>query len=193
MKWRPPSERERGVSVPVAGTFEQLITPHLDAAYNLARWLMQDATTAEDVVHDAVLRALTYFGSYKGSDPRAWFLRIVRNVAYGVLAARRRFGTISLDDAGQTPDGEPIAMEIADPADDPEVTLCRSEGFVRLDHALAALPAELRECLVLHELEEFSYKEVAHMTGVPIGTVMSRLWRARQVLMRSQDEEGTVR
>jgi len=71
MKWRPLSERERGVSVPVAGTFQQLITPHRDAAYNLARWLMQDATTAEDVVQDAVLRALTYFGSYKGSDPRA--------------------------------------------------------------------------------------------------------------------------
>jgi RNA polymerase sigma factor (sigma-70 family) len=192
MKWRPLSERERGVSVPVAGTFEQLIMPHLDAAYNLARWLMQDATTAEDVVQDAVLRALSYFGSYKGSDPRAWFLRIVRNVAYGGLAARRRCGTISLNDAGQTSDGEPIAMEIPDTADDPEVTLSRSEGFVRLDHTLAALPAELRECLVLHELEEFSYKEVAHMTGVPIGTVMSRLWRARQFLMRSQDEEGTV-
>jgi RNA polymerase sigma-70 factor (ECF subfamily) len=83
-------------------------------------------------------------------------------------------------------------MEIADPGDDPEVTLARSEGFVRLDQALAALPEELRECLVLHELEEFSYKEVAHITDVPIGTVMSRLWRARQILMRSQDKEGTI-
>jgi RNA polymerase sigma-70 factor (ECF subfamily) len=192
MKWRPLTERERGVPVPVAGTFEQLIMPHLDAAYNLARWLMQDVTAAEDVVQDAVLRALTYFGSYKGGNARAWFLRVVRNVAYGALAAQRRGGMTSLDDAGLTAEGNSFAMEIADPADDPEVTLARSESFVRLDQALAALPEELRECLVLHELEEFSYKEVAHITDVPIGTVMSRLWRARQVLMRSQDKKGTI-
>jgi RNA polymerase sigma-70 factor (ECF subfamily) len=193
MKWRPLTERAHGVPQPAAGSFEQVVLPHLDSAYNVARWLMQDATMAEDVVQDAVLRALTYFPSYKGGDPRAWFLRIVRNVVYCLLAAQRRGGMTSLDDAGRTTDGEPIAMDIADPADDPEVTLSRAEGFARLDQALAALPAELRECLVLHELEEFSYKDVAHITGVPIGTVMSRLWRARQVLMRSQDKEGTVR
>jgi RNA polymerase sigma-70 factor (ECF subfamily) len=193
MKWRPLTERERGVPIPVAGNFEQLIMPHLDGAYNLARWLTNDGATAEDVVQDAVLRALTYFGSYKGGNPRAWFLRIVRNVAYSVHAAARRGGTTSLDDTGLTAEGNPFAMEIADPADDPEVTLCRAEGFLRLDQALAALPAELRECLVLHELEEFSYEEVAHITDVPIGTVMSRLWRARQILMRSQDIEGTTR
>jgi RNA polymerase sigma-70 factor (ECF subfamily) len=193
MKWRPLTERERGVPLPAAGNFEQVVLPHLDSAYNVARWLMRDATLAEDAVQDAVLRALTYFNSYKGGNPRAWFLRIVRNVVYGVLAAQRRGGMTSLDDAGRTTDGEPRAMDIADPADDPEVTLSRAEGFARLDQALAALPAELRECLVLHELEEFSYKDVAHITGVPIGTVMSRLWRARQVLMRSQDKEGTVR
>jgi RNA polymerase sigma-70 factor (ECF subfamily) len=192
MKWRPLTERERGVPLP-AGNFEQVVLPNLDSAYNVARWLMQDATSAEDVVQDAVLRALTYFTSYKGGDPRAWFLRIVRNVAYGALAARRQGGTTSLDDTGQTANGEPIALEIPDPADDPEVTLARSEGLARLDQALAALPAALRECLVLHELEEFSYKEIAHITGVPVGTVMSRLWRARQVLTRSRDKEGSVR
>jgi RNA polymerase sigma-70 factor (ECF subfamily) len=191
MKWRPLTERERGAPPP-AENFEQVVLPHLNSAYNVARWLMQDATMAEDVVQDAALRALTYFPSYKGGDPRAWFLRIVRNVGYGVLAAQRRGGMTSLDDAGRTADGEPVAMQIADPADDPEMTLSRSEGFARLDQALAALPAELRECLVLHELEEFSYKDVAHITGVPIGTVMSRLWRARQVLMRARDKEGTV-
>jgi RNA polymerase sigma-70 factor (ECF subfamily) len=93
---------------------------------------------------------------------------------------------VSLDDPGQGTDGEGLAMQIADGADDPEQTLVRQESFARLDQAMAALPAELRECLVLHELEELSYKEVAHVTGVPIGTVMSRLWRARQALMRSQ-------
>jgi RNA polymerase sigma factor (sigma-70 family) len=189
MKWRPLTERERGVALST-GNFEQVVLPNLDSAYNLARWLMQDATSAEDVVQDAALRALAYFTSYKGGDPRAWFLRIVRNVAYGALAARRQGGTTSLDDTGQTADGDAVALEIPDPADDPEVTLARSEGLARLDQALAALPAELRECLVLHELEEFSYKEVAHITGVPIGTVMSRLWRARQVLTRSWTKKG---
>jgi RNA polymerase sigma-70 factor (ECF subfamily) len=178
--------------LPPAGSFEQVVMPHLNAAYNLAHWLMRDAPLAEDVVQDAVVRALSYFASYKGGDARAWLLRIVRNSAYAVLAARRRGGATSLDDAGLTPDGETIALEIADPADDPEVTLVRSEGFARLDQALAALPAELRECLVLHELEELSYKEVAHITGVPIGTVMSRLWRARQALIRSQGKGGTA-
>ena len=192
MKWRSLPEREPEVPMPATGDFEQVVLPHLNAAYNLARWLMGDSTLAEDVVQDAVLRALSYFGSYKGGDARAWLLRIVRNAAYAVLATRRRGSMTSLDDAGLNADGEPFAMEIADPADDPEMTLSRSEGFARLDQVLAALPAELRECLVLHELEELSYKEVAHITGVPIGTVMSRLWRARQALISSQSKGGTA-
>jgi RNA polymerase sigma factor (sigma-70 family) len=176
------------VTGPIVGTFEEIVLPHLRAAYNLARWLVRDTTLAEDVVQDAAVRALGYFGSYKGGDARAWLLRIVRNVAYNVLAARGRGGTISLDDPGLMADGDSMAMQIADPADDPEAALVRCEGFARLDQALAALPVELRECLVLHELEELSYKEVAHITGVPIGTVMSRLWRARQALMRTQSK-----
>jgi RNA polymerase sigma-70 factor (ECF subfamily) len=192
MKWHPLAERRNVELLSPAGSFEQVVMPHLNAAYNLAHWLMRDQSQAEDVVQDAVLRALNYFASYKGGDARAWLLRIVRNPAYAVLAARRRGPTTSLDDAGLTADGDPIAMEIADPADNPEVTFSRSEGFARLDQALAALPAELRECLVLHELEELSYKEVAHVTGVPIGTVMSRLWRARQALMRNQGTKGTA-
>jgi RNA polymerase sigma-70 factor, ECF subfamily len=177
---------------PGTGDFEQVILPHLNAAYNLARWLVGDTTLAEDVVQDAALRALSYFGSYRGNNGRAWLLRIVRNAAYGALAARRRSGGASLDDAGLTADGDSTAMQIADSADDPEAALVRREGFARLDQALAALPAELRECLVLRELEELSYKEVAHITGVPIGTVMSRLWRARQALMGSQAKGGTA-
>jgi RNA polymerase sigma factor (sigma-70 family) len=192
MKWRRLPERESATPLPATWSFDQIILPHLNAAYNLAHWLMRDATQAEDIVQDAVLRALSYFESYKGGDARAWLLRIVRNAAYASLATRRRGGMISLDDSGLTADGEPIAMEIADPADDPEMTLSRTEGFARLDQVLAALPAELRECLVLHELEEFSYKEVAHITGVPIGTVMSRLWRARQALISSQSKGGAT-
>jgi RNA polymerase sigma-70 factor, ECF subfamily len=185
MKWRPLKELESDMAQPAAENFEQVVMPHFNAAYNLARWLVADATLAEDVVQDAMLRAFSYFGSYKGGDGKSWLLRIVRNVAYSTLATRRRRMT-SLDDAGLTDDGEPLALQIADTSDDPEETLVRLESFARLDLAMAALPAELRECLVLHELEELSYKEVANVTGVPIGTVMSRLWRARQALMRSQ-------
>jgi RNA polymerase sigma factor (sigma-70 family) len=191
MRWLL-AERESGMTLPAPGDFEQIVLPHLNAAYNLARWLIGDATLAEDVVQDAILRALSYFGSYKGGDARAWLLRIVRNAAYSVLAARRRGGTTSLDNTGLTAEGEPVAMQVADTADDPEAAFARCEGFAQLDQALAALPAELRECLVLHELEEFSYKEVAHITGVPIGTVMSRLWRARRALMGSEAKGGTA-
>ncbi|MEA2789014.1 MAG: hypothetical protein QOG73_1420 [Acetobacteraceae bacterium] len=184
MKWYPLTERESEMAPLVRGDFERVVMPHFNSAYNLARWLAGDVALAEDIAQDAMLRALTYFGSYKGGDARAWLLRIVRNVAYGALAARRRGGTRSLDDPGLIHEGESLAMQIADPGDDPEATLVRSQTFTRLDQALAALPPELRECLVLHELEELSYKQVAHVTGVPIGTVMSRLWRARQALMR---------
>lgn len=172
--------------MPGVADFEQVMLPHLDAAYNLARWLVGDATLAQDVVQDAVMRALSYFGSFRGGDARAWLLRIVRNAAYTALAARKRGGTASLDAVRR--DGEVPALQVHDPADDPEAALVRSEGVAQLDRALAALPLELRECLVLRELQELSYKDISHVTGVPIGTVMSRLWRARQVLMHSPVE-----
>ncbi len=177
--------------LPTAAAFEKVVLPHLDAAYNLARWLVRDATLAEDVVQDAALRALGYFGSYHGGDARAWLLRIVRNTAYGTLAARTRTGTTSLDAAGPGGDGEASALQVADPADDPEAALSRREGLAQLDQAMAALPVELRECLVLRELEEMSYRQVSEITGVPMGTVMSRLWRARRALLHGKAEEGT--
>jgi len=160
-----PGDRQR---------FEQMILPHLDAAYNLARWLVRDAAIAQDVTQDAMLRALTYFSGFRGGDARAWLLQIVRNAAYGRLAARPE-----LPLEADTP-------ELIDPADDPEASYARGQDAGRLDRALAALPAELRECLVLRELEELSYKEIARIVDVPIGTVMSRLWRARQALLQAQ-------
>jgi RNA polymerase sigma-70 factor (ECF subfamily) len=170
-----------------AGSFEQVMLPHLDAAYNLARWLMRDPTQAEDVVQDAVVRALNYFASYKGGDARAWLLRIVRNAAYGAMANSRQGATTSLD-AGE--DGLAPALQLADTADDPEAALHRRQGVAQLNEAIEALPPELRECLVLHELEELSYKDVAQITGVPIGTVMSRLWRARRALIKHHAQGG---
>ncbi len=186
MKWRTLAELSNHVAPPAPDDFEHTVMPHIPAAYNVARWLVSDATLAEDVVQDSVVRALRYFASFKGGDSRAWLLRIVRNVAYTALAARRRAPTTSLDDPGPSQDDDAPAPQIPDPADDPEQSLLRGESFARLDQALAALPPELRECLVLHELEDLSYKDIAQITGVPIGTVMSRLWRARQALMRSQ-------
>lgn len=178
--------RENVIVAPDGGRFEQVVLPHLDSAYNLARWLVRDASLAEDVVQDAVLRALGYFASYRGGNARAWLLQIVRNTAYTTLMARRG-RTMFLDD-GPGPAGDAPALQVPDPADDPEATLARREDLQRLDRALEALPIELRECLVLRDIEDLSYKEIGHVAGVPIGTVMSRLWRARQALIRGQTE-----
>jgi RNA polymerase sigma-70 factor (ECF subfamily) len=161
-------------------SFEQVVLPHLDAAYNLARWLVRDASLAEDIVQDAVLRALQYFASFRGdSGGRAWLLQIVRNAAYAAVKARRPGADVPLDD-------DDTALELPDPGPGPEALLAQRQDLEQLDQALAALPIELRESLILCELEQLSYKDIARVTGVPIGTVMSRLWRARQALMRLQ-------
>ncbi len=155
-----------------AAAFGRIALPHLDAATNLARWLVRDPALAEDVVQEAMLRGLTYVGSFRGDNARAWVLRIVRTTAYTRLAEARAARDTPLDAACDPPDE----------ADDPEAALTARERHATLDAALAALPADLRETLVLRELEELSYREIATVTGVPIGTVMSRLWRARQAL-----------
>jgi RNA polymerase sigma-70 factor, ECF subfamily len=162
--------------------FAAAMLPHLDAGYNLARWLVRDASLAEDVMQEAMLRALTYFGGFRGENPRAWLLQIVRTTAWTTLAERRG-APIPVDDEAMA--------EIPDTADNPEQAFAAGERSARLDEALATLPLELRECLVLRELEELSYKEIARVTGVPIGTVMSRLWRARQALMGVAAEQPT--
>ncbi len=168
-----------------SASFDAVVLPHLDAAYNLARWLLRDRVEAEEVVQDAFLRALRYFSSYRGGEGRAWLLSIVRNVAYARLTAGRE--TVPLDDEDSD---APLAEILRDPGDDPEAALARRQERALLDTLLEALPVELRECVVLCELEEMSYKEIAQVTGVPVGTVMSRLWRARKALTRMAMESG---
>jgi len=153
-----------------APAFARLVLPHLDAAQALARWLVRDAALAEDVVQDALVRGLTYFASFRGENPRAWLLRIVRTVAYDRVAARAGGTFVPLDD------------DVPDSGATPEAAFAEAQRAATLESALAALPPELREVIVLRELEEMSYRDIAQIVGVPVGTVMSRLWRARQVL-----------
>jgi RNA polymerase sigma factor (sigma-70 family) len=172
----------------MSAEFEAVVLPHLNAAYNLARYLTRNPTYAEDVVQEAVLRAATYFGSFRGANPRAWLLQIVRNTAYASRALVRGAVTVALpgDEAGA-----PTAPELIDHGDDPEMALRKREDHARLRRLLAALPVDLRETLVLREIEELPYKEIAEITQTPIGTVMSRLWRARRMLAAAvQAEEG---
>jgi RNA polymerase sigma-70 factor (ECF subfamily) len=174
----PPPEQTSDRAQPA--TPEAIVLPHLDAAHNLARWLLGDPALAQDVVQDAVVRAIIYIRSYRGGDAKAWFLQIVRNTAYTAVAARRKAAEVPFDDPR---DDEGPALDLPDPAPDPEAVLDWRQQHMRLDEALAALPMALRECLVLRELEELSYKDIVRITGVPLGTVMSRLWRARQMLL----------
>ena len=153
--------------------FARIALPHLDAAYTLAHWLLRDRAAAEDAVQDAMVRAMSYFASYNGGNARAWLLRIVRNVAYDRLN----------HPAGRAEQPLDLAAEMADPSPDPEAAYARRQGEARLRAVLATLSPELRECLVLRELEDMSYRDIARITEVPVGTVMSRLFRARQALL----------
>jgi RNA polymerase sigma-70 factor (ECF subfamily) len=177
---------------PLSGvtSFELIATSHLDAAYSLARWLTRDAVLAEDVVQDAMVRALTYFAGFRGDNPRAWLLQIVRNVALGRLGARAE--PVSID-AAETSSGESLADTLVDGSDGPETTLEREQDRRQVSELLGRLPVELRECLVLREIEDCSYKEIARIIDAPIGTVMSRLWRARQMLSDLVDKREKSR
>ena len=158
--------------------FDELVLPHLDAGYNLARWLARDVHDAEDVLQDACVRALKYSGSLVGADGRAWFLTVVRHAFYD-WCGRNRPAEIVADDGAQL--DAAVDTRAIDPL---QAALSSAESRVLAD-AVAALPLPFREVLVLRELEELSYKEIARVTGIPIGTVMSRLARARALLQRS--------
>jgi RNA polymerase sigma-70 factor (ECF subfamily) len=153
--------------------FEQVVLPHLDAAYNLARWLTRNGQDAQDVVQEACLRAFRFFDGFHGGDGRSWLLTIVRNTFYSWLQQNRRHEiTTGLEEADE--------IENHDPS--PEAVLLQSVDHERLRQALEELPVEYREVVILREMEGFSYKEIADLASLPLGTVMSRLARARKRL-----------
>jgi len=166
---------------PDSQRFQAEVLVHLDAAHNLARWLLRDPADAEDVLQEALLRAFSYFPSFRGTNARAWLLQIVRNAAYAALKKRKGIHTVRLGEDAEGGEN----MELADPGDDPEIQLIRSEAQHQIDALLQQLPLDLRECVILRELEELSYKEIAEIIEAPIGTVMSRLWRARRLLSKA--------
>ena len=158
--------------------FQQRVLPHLDAAYNLARWLTRSTHDAEDVVQEACMRALKYAGSLNSGDARPWFLTIVRHAFYD-WCRRNRPVEIAPDD------GTAIETAVDPHAVDPEQAALRRAESKALGEAIDALPLVFREVLILRELEELSYKEIARIVDIPIGTVMSRLARARALLQGS--------
>jgi len=160
--------------------FESLVLPHLDAAYNLARWLLRDEAAAEDAVQEASLRAFRYIASLRGDDARAWLLGIVRNTCFTALERRRNAAeTVEFDDA----EFEAAVHQAADAtagAADPAALLEQRRLRVQVDAALRALSPLLREVIVLREFEDLEYAQIAQIVSVPVGTVMSRLARARE-------------
>jgi RNA polymerase sigma factor (sigma-70 family) len=155
--------------------FDQIVLPHLDAAFNLARWLLRGRADAEDVAQDAMLRAFRFFRGFHGGDARAWVLQIVRNTCYSWLEKNRPLELSTEFDEGLYPQS----------GANPETLAIAGDNRERLTRALEDLPPRFREVLVLRELEGCSYKEIAAVTSVPIGTVMSTLARARQRLQRA--------
>jgi RNA polymerase sigma-70 factor (ECF subfamily) len=156
-------------------TFEEVVLPHLDAAFNYARWLTKNNADAEDVVQDAYVRALRFFSSLRSNDARSWLLTIVRNTWYGRFPQARG--------VNQTTVYDDMTHDRTDEGLDPEALVVQQQAVETVRRAVQELPADFREVIVLRELEGLSYKEIAAVAGIPIGTVMSRLARGRERLM----------
>jgi RNA polymerase sigma-70 factor (ECF subfamily) len=154
--------------------------PHLGAAFTLARYLLRETADAEDAVQEAYLQALRHFAGFRGENARAWLLTIVRRVCYGWAERARRHGWSEPD----------LLDELPGAGDDPETAFLRGERREQLARAVEALPFPFREVIVLREIQDLSYQEIAAVTGVPIGTVMSRLARARRRLQQALEAEG---
>ncbi len=161
--------------------FEQWVMPHMDAAYNLAHWLAGNHEDAQDVVQDAYLRAFKFFDGFRGGNSRSWLLRIVRNAFYDSLRRKRPEASVPVQ--------EDVAERLPDPSPGPDAALLQKADGELLRAAIDALPVEYREVLIMRELENLSYKEIADAVEVPLGTVMSRLARAREQLRRHLAEQ----
>jgi len=162
-------------------SFEQTVLPHLDAAYNLARWLAGNDHDARDIAQEASLRAFRFFGGFRGDNARVWLLTIVRNTFYTWLKKNRPAETlVSIDDE---------ALAVEDLSVNAERLNARLGDAAAVRHAVGTLPVEFREIVILREMEGFSYKEIAELADVPIGTVMSRLARARKLLQKNLAQE----
>lgn len=153
--------------------------PHIDAAYNLARWLMRNDEDAKDAVQEAYLRAYRFFEGFRGDNSRAWLLAVVRNTCFSLSGARAGAHYEEFDESSAEHDA---AAGQTNGYEDPAAISQRAEDLAQLNAAIEALPLEFREVLVLRELEGFSYREIAQIIGAPIGTVMSRLARARALV-----------
>jgi RNA polymerase sigma factor (sigma-70 family) len=168
------------------GRFEQIVMPHMDAAYNLARWLVRNPQDAQDIVQESYLRAYKFFPGFQGGDARAWLLKIVRNTSYAFFEKNRPASQAEeFDEKVHTREPTPL---------DAEAAMVSTAESRMLREALEELPLNFREILILRELEGLSYREVAEVVNVPIGTVMSSLARGRErlreVLLRAREKEG---
>jgi RNA polymerase sigma-70 factor (ECF subfamily) len=164
--------------------FEACTMPHMQAAYNLARWLVRNDQNAEDIVQEAYLRAFKFFDGFHGQDARAWLLAIVRNSTYTWLKKNREHTqNMTFEEEFDSINEESSATLLNQADNNPEMILTRSGDRQLLNQALEQLPVEFRELMVLRELEDLSYKEIANIVGIPMGTAMSRLARGRKLLL----------
>jgi RNA polymerase sigma factor (sigma-70 family) len=164
--------------------FEEIVLPHLDAAFNYARWLTRNDADAQDVVQDAYVRALRFFSSLRGDDARAWLLTIVRNTWYGRFSRRGASEPPVVFDE--------LTDHRSDDTLDPEALMIQQQMIDKVRRAVEGLPVDFREVIVLRELEGLSYKEIAAVVGIPIGTVMSRLARGRERLLTILGSSATM-
>ena len=165
--------------------FDAEVLPHLDAAYRFAQWLVRSPGDADDVVQEAILRAFRGFDGLRGSDVKSWLFAIVRNCHLSAVAQRERRRSVPLPDEHDERDGHAMVSS----APEPETATMRRDDERTLARLMAALPEEQREVLILREIEELDYREIAAVTNVPIGTVMSRLARARAQLKHRWQKE----
>jgi RNA polymerase sigma-70 factor (ECF subfamily) len=176
-----------GRSSPGAGPVDdlkRLILPHLDGAYNLARYLTRDPVLSDDAVQDAMVRAFRAFGQFRGDSARAWLFAIVRNCCRTAQAGQGGAVSLVIHESAMSEEAVAQLKEHADPAPTPEEEVQRKDVIGRVREAVEAIPEPFREAVVLRDLEDLSYAEIAEVTAVPVGTVMSRLARGRAMLAK---------